>query len=222
MTNEAGKLGHASTAVTVSNVPPQFTAADLSLSEPAATEGDTVTLTGQFTDPDPLNTYDGDHRLGRRLDAIGTELRCWPGRRRRPRPGCTRYSAAHQYLTNPPGIPTGGTYPIHVSVSDGTSTTSAGTSIVVNDAPPTVQLGSTGSQRPGDDHPDAPPRAIRECPETVTFNWTLTDDGTVIQTGTGDSFTFTPPPPPAILIATATATNTDGRTGNADDQFTIV
>ena len=45
MTNENDKVGHASASVTVNNVAPQFTAADLSLSEPIATEGDTITLT---------------------------------------------------------------------------------------------------------------------------------------------------------------------------------
>ena len=39
----------------MSNVAPQFTAADLSLSEPTANEGDTITLNGQFTDPDALS-----------------------------------------------------------------------------------------------------------------------------------------------------------------------
>ena len=55
-------------------------------------------------------------------------------------PGLYTYSAAHQYLNNPPGEPTGGTYDIRVSVSDGVSTTSAGTSIVVNNAPPSVRI----------------------------------------------------------------------------------
>ena len=41
----------------MSNVPPQFTAADLTLSEPVATEGDTITLNGQFTDPGTLDPH---------------------------------------------------------------------------------------------------------------------------------------------------------------------
>ena len=51
VTNEEYKTGQASTSVTVSDVAPHFTAADLSLSEPNATGGDTITLGGQFTDP---------------------------------------------------------------------------------------------------------------------------------------------------------------------------
>ena len=69
-------------------------------------------------------------------------------------PGLFTYSAAHQYLNNPPGEPTGGTYDIHVSVSDDVSTTSADTSIVVNNAPPSVRIESTGQRRIGDDQPD--------------------------------------------------------------------
>src|SRR5262249_26317679 len=42
VTNEEQKVGRASTSIVVSNVPPQFTAADLIPSEPAATEGDTI------------------------------------------------------------------------------------------------------------------------------------------------------------------------------------
>ena len=45
MTNQDNKVGYASASVTVNKVAPQFTAADLSLSEPIATEGDTITLT---------------------------------------------------------------------------------------------------------------------------------------------------------------------------------
>ena len=43
--------------MTVSNVAPQFTAADLHLSETAAREGDTVILSGQFLDPGTLDPH---------------------------------------------------------------------------------------------------------------------------------------------------------------------
>ena len=51
VTNEEFKSGEATASVTVSDVAPQSPAADLNLSEPGATGGDTVSLGGQFTDP---------------------------------------------------------------------------------------------------------------------------------------------------------------------------
>ena len=97
-------------------VAPQFTAADLNLSEPIANEGDTVTLDGQFTDPDSLSSYtvtidwgDGStptvlrelvrpgrpvrhhagplHLLDARTSTCGIPPACRPGALRHPRLG---------------------------------------------------------------------------------------------------------------------------------------
>ena len=57
MTNQNNQVGYASASVTVNKVAPQFTAADLSLSPATANEGDTITLSGQFTDPDAVSSY---------------------------------------------------------------------------------------------------------------------------------------------------------------------
>ncbi len=56
-TNQYGEAGYASANVTVNKVGPQFTAADLGLSSTTVNEGDTVTLNGQFTDPDAVSSY---------------------------------------------------------------------------------------------------------------------------------------------------------------------
>ena len=119
-------------------MPPQFTAADLFLSEPVATEGDTVTLAGQFTDPGTLDPHTVTINWG---DGSTPTVLYSCSARSSPSttPGLYTFSAAHQYLNNPPGEPTGATDDIHVSVSDDVSTTSADTSIVVNNATPTVQ-----------------------------------------------------------------------------------
>ena len=66
-TNQYDEAGYASAIVTVNKVAPQFTAADLSLSPTTVIEGDTITLNGQFTDPDAAELVHGDDRLGRRL-----------------------------------------------------------------------------------------------------------------------------------------------------------
>ena len=221
VTDEEGEIGAASTSITVSNVPPQFTAGDLSLSEPIANEGDTITLDGQFTDPGTLDPHSvtidwGDGSTPTVLYSLFGQIVA------STTPGLFTYSVAHQYEQNPPGIPTGGTYDIHVSVSDDVSTTSADTSIVVNEVPPTVQIESDGGGQGSGTITLSAITSNPGVPQTDTVSWTLTEDGTVILTGTGPTFTFTPPPPPAVLVATATATNTDGLTGTALDQFTIV
>ena len=142
VTNENGKAGYASASVTVNKVAPQFTAADLSLSETTANEGDTITLNGQFTDPDALSSHTvtidwGDGSTPTVLSELVGQV--VPS----ATPGLYTYSATHQYLNNPPGELTGGSYDINVSVSDGVNTTSADTSIVVNNVPPTVQIESS-------------------------------------------------------------------------------
>ncbi|MHB1557348.1 MAG: beta strand repeat-containing protein, partial [Isosphaeraceae bacterium] len=221
VTNEEYRTGSASAVVTVNAVAPQLTPSDLALSESVATEGDTVTLAGSFTDPNALNSYTvtidwGDGTAATVLsEAQGQVLAS-------SSPGVYTFSAPHLYDVNPPGIPSGGQYPITVTVSDGTLSAAAGTSIVVNEAPPSVQIGSGGSNATTGAITLTAAESNPGAPQTVTIAWTLTNNGTVIDTGTGTTFTFTPPPPPAILVATAIATNTDGLSGTADDQFTIV
>ncbi len=151
-TNQYDKAGYASAIVTVNKVGPQFTAADLKLSPPTAVEGDTITLNGQFTDPDGLHsaytvTIDwGDGSTPTVLSELDGQV--VPS----ATPGIFTYSTTHVYLSNPPGELTGGTYAINVSVSDGVNTTSAGTSTVVNNAAPTVRIESAGNRGPDDNH----------------------------------------------------------------------
>ena len=221
VTNAQSQTGQASASVTVSNVSPQFTAADLSLSESTATEGDTVTLSGTFTlDPgtlDPhtvtINWGDGstpsvESELAGQV--VATAI-----------PGLFTYSAAHEYLNNPPGMPTGGTYDIHVSVSDDVSTTSADKFIVVNNAPPSLRIESTGSVGSS----TISLTAVVTDPgtlDTETLAWTLTQNGTVIASAAGPSFSFNTPSPIGVLIATATATDSDGGMGSASTQSMLI
>ena len=78
--NQYNQVGYASASVTVNKVAPQFTAADLILSPATAIEGDTITLSGQFTDPDAAQLVHGDDRLGRRLDSDRPQRARRPGR----------------------------------------------------------------------------------------------------------------------------------------------
>ena len=77
-------------------------------------------------------------------------------------------------------------------MSDGVNTTSAGTSIVVNNAAPTVRIESAGNEGSTTieltaDVTDLDPLA------TDTVTWTLTQGGTVTQTGTGPTFSLHEP-----------------------------
>ncbi len=221
VTNEEFKEGSTATSVVVNNVAPQFTAADLTLSEPVATEGDTITLSGQFTDPgtlDPhtvtINWGDGSQptELYSVLDQVVASTTM---------PGLYSYSTTHRYLNNPPGEPTGGSYPIAVSVADDVSTTTVDTSIVVNNAPPTIRIESTG---------DVGSSTISLVGvvtdpgilDTETVAWTLTQNGNVIGTATGPDFSFTTPNPVGVLVATATATDNDGGVGTDSAQIVLI
>ena len=220
VTNAQNQIGQASASVTVSNVSPQFTAADLSLSESTATEGDTVTLNGTFTDPGMLDPHTVTINWGdESTPTVETELAGQVVATATP--GLFSYSAAHEYLNNPPGEPTGGTYDIHVSVSDDVSTTSADRLIVVNNAPPSVRIESSGSVGSA----TISLTAVVTDPgilDTETVAWTLTQNGSVIATAVGANFSFSTPSPVGVLVATATATDSDGATGTGSAQIVLI
>ena len=215
------KAGFTSATVSVNKAAPQFTSADLSLSKTIANEGDTITLSGEFTDPDSLSMYtasidwgDGSapetlsERLGQIIPSPTT-------------PGLYTFSTTHQYLHNPPGVPIGGIYAINVSVSDSVNVTSAGTSIVVNRVPPVVQITSAvdlvgGTITATANVTEADPLA------TETVAWTLTQDGIGIGTAAGVNFTFPIPNPLGMLVATATVTDSDGGVGSSSAQMVII
>ena len=220
VTNQYDQVGYASASVTVNKVAPQFTAADLSLSPTTANEGDTITLSGQFTDPDALSSYTvtidwGDGSTPTVLSELDGQV--VPS----ATPGLYTYSTTHQYLSNPPGELTGGSYAINVSVSDGVNTTSAGTSIVVNNAAPTVRIESAGNEGSATitltaDVTDLDPLA------TDTVAWTLTQGGTVTQTGTGSTFSFANPGGILVGTVTATVTSSDGGAGSDSAQIAVI
>ena len=217
------KAGYTSATITVNKVAPQFAAGDLSLSETTANEGDTITLSGQFTDPDAVSSYtttinwgDGstpatlNESLGQIVASLST-------------PGLYTYSATHQYLDNPPGELTGGNYPINVSVSDGVNTASAATSIIVNNVPPTVTIVSDVDLTNGTITTTAnvtDPGFL----QIESVAWTLTQNGIVIGTDdiTGTAYTFTIPDPLGVLVASATVTDSDGGTGFGSAQMVII
>ena len=207
-TSQNGQVGNASASVTVNKVAPQFTAADLTLSKTTANEGDTITLDGQFTDPDAESSYTvtidwGDGSTPTVLSELLGQIV------QSATPGLYTYSTTHQYVNVPPGEPAGGAYDIHVSVSDGVNITSADTSIVVNRVAPVVQIASSVDLGAGTITVTAD---VTELDPLATYSvaWTLTQNGIGIGTATGTSYTFPIPNPLGVLVATATATDSDG------------
>ena len=220
VTGQNGLVGYASASVTVSKVAPEITAADLGLSATTVNEGDTITLVGQFTDPDAESSYTvsidwGDGSTPTPLSELDAQIV------QSATPGLYTFSAAHQYSHAPAGEQTGGSYAIEVSVSDSVNTASAGTSIVVNNISPAVQISSSAYQGSGtitlsagvtDPNPLA----------TDTVAWTLTENGIEIGTATGTSFTFPIASPLGALVATATVTSSDGGVGTASAQLVLI
>ena len=221
VTSASGQVGYASANVTVSSSSaPQFRAADLSLSAATINEGDTITLSGQFTDPSPLSSYSvtidwGDGSSPTVLSTLDGQVVA------SATPGLYTYSVTHQYLSSPPGELTGGSYSINVSVTDGVNTTSAQTPIVVNTVAPTVQIvGSvdlpSGTMTVTADLTEPDPLA------TDTVAWTLAQNGIDIATSTGTSFTFSIPNPLGVLVVTATVTSSDGLLGAGTAQIVLI
>ncbi len=221
VTNQNQKAGFASASVTVNKAAPQFTAADLTLSNSIASEGDTITLSGTFTDPDAQSSYTttidwGDGSTSTTLqESLGQIVESTTT------PGLYSYSATHEYLNNPTGEPTGGAYGINVSVSDGVNVTSAGMPIVVNNVAPDVQVTSALDLGAGTITVTAnvtDPGVL----DTETVGWTLVQNGIEIGTATGTTYTFPIPDPLGVLVATATVKDSDGAVGTDSAQMVVI
>ena len=99
VTNDEGKTNSATAAVTVSNVAPQFTAGSPQLSSSNIDEGDTVTLSGEFTDPGTLEPHTvtinwGDGSTPTVLSSMLGQISTTST------PGLFSFSAQHPYLYN--------------------------------------------------------------------------------------------------------------------------
>ena len=143
-------LGRQAANVTVSNTATEASGSDVVLSPiptggtAVATSihgGDTVTLTGSFTDPGTLEPYTVTIHWG---DGASTMLSS-ADHQIFTSDGQFVYLATHQYLDNGSGsseVTQAVLDAISVSVSDGTSTTTVGRSVSVQDAAPSVRIES--------------------------------------------------------------------------------
>jgi hypothetical protein len=103
VSDSSGASGSGSTSVTVNNVPPSNI--QVALSSASINEGDTVNLTGSFTDPGILDTHTVVIHWGEGEDSTTLNLPA----------GVLTFSASHQYLNDPPP---GGEFLVNVFVDD--------------------------------------------------------------------------------------------------------
>jgi WD40 repeat protein len=204
VTDRNGVPGSASFAAVVANAAP----ANLTLSPVPASvrEGDSVTLSGSFTDPGTADTHtvsvtwgDGSPGTTVQLDAA-----------------VLNFSVSHVYLDNQPGNTP---YAVGVTVSDkdGGGATETAAVTVTNAAPtPTtsnpVRVGTAISlsgavSDPGRaDHP--------------ALAWTVTKDGATFASGTGADLSFRPDKD-ATYVATLTATDKDRESGSTSQTLNV-
>ncbi len=228
VTNLNGQSGYASATVSVNKVAPQFTSSDLSLSETNANEGDTVTLSGQFTDPDSLSSYSvtidwGDGSTPITLNEIDGQVFAST-----TTPGLYTYSTTHPYFYNIADATPGSnsdTYNIQVSVTDGVNTASAATPVVVAEVPPAIQIESDVADDKGQSSTiyltavttDADPLA------TDQVAWSVHDLlGNLIASGTGTSITLPDDGSGVAGIVTATVTSSDGASDTDIAQVAVI
>ncbi len=224
-------LGQQSANITVSNTASEQSGSDVTLVPttggaavaPSIHGGDTVTLTGSFTDPATSEPYTvtidwGDGTADTVLTSDDNQVFATS------QPGVFDYIATHQYLNDPAGIATTTLVgdPITVSVSDGTSPTAAATSVSVEDSLPSVRIESlVGGSSSGTIELTAVVSDPGE-PGSESVAWTveygdpdvLTFTGTTIQIPTSDAI--------GTLIVTATATDSATLTNSDTAQVFVV
>ncbi len=219
VTNEEGKTGTASASVTVTDSGPQISASDLSVTDQSGQtsvyEGDTVTLSGQFTDPGTLNpitvTVDwGDGTTPTVLYGSFNEIAT------SAMPGLYTFSAPHQYMSS-------GDYDINVTVSDSAVSASAFIPIVVKAVAPSIRIENADS---GSSSPVDLTSVVTQpgAAETETVSWALAENGDTVLSGTGPDFSFSTGPifDPAIqYIAYATVSDSSG-TGSDSEQIVFI
>jgi Ca2+-binding RTX toxin-like protein len=156
VTDKDGDSGAGGTSVVVNNVAP----ANVVLTPSPATinENDSTTVSGSFTDPGTLDTHTVDLSWGDGSPDTILNLGA----------GVLSFSASHQYLDNPAGQPSGGSFAISAVVTDKDGDSGSGsTSVVVNNVAPVI-TSLTGPN---------PSPAVRG--QTLSFGGTFTDVGTL-------------------------------------------
>jgi hypothetical protein len=154
VTDQDGAAHSATRNVTVRNVLPLIADDDLHLAAPQTQEGDTVALSGTFADPGTGETHTvvidwGDGSADTTLTLAAS---------------ARSFGATHRYLANnPDGTP----FEITVTVADNLGASTARTSALVVNAPPSVEDGDLNLDTP-----------VLHEDGTVTLSGAFTDPGT--------------------------------------------
>ena len=223
--NLTDSVDFAAASVTINKVAPQISAADLGLSATNANEGDPVTLSGRFTDPDLVSSYSvtinwGDGSSPSVLSSLYGEITATST------PGVFTFSAQHVYLYNSldaaPGA-TFDTFGIQATVSNGVSNASASTSLVVNELPPAIALRSDLADDQQESSTIYLTAAVTDPDPLATDSvvWSVADlFGNVLASGTGTHIAFPNNGGVVTGIVTATVTSSDG--GNSTDAAQVL
>ena len=203
-----GLSGSTSATLTVYQQSPTITG--LNLSPTTIDVNGTVILSGTVVDPNPLLSHTLTIQWG---DTTATTTLFLP-------PGDLSFSSTHQYL-NIPNDTLSGPYPISLTVvnSNGLSGV-ANTNVTVVDVSPVVQIQSLPNSTTGS---LVSLIAIATEPGTLnqlTYQWTLTTNGSTYATGTGQTLSFTSVSG-GVFTASVVVTDQDGATGQASDQVII-
>ncbi len=227
VTNDEGRTGSTSATIMVSNVAPAFLSGSPQLSSSSIDEGSVVTLSGEFTDPGTLDPHTvtidwGDGSTATVLLSLLNQIASTPT------PGLYSFSADHAYFYNAAEAApntTFDTYAIHVSVADDVSSTSASTSIVVNEGAPTIQLVSNRTANQTDSSTIALTALVTDPDPLATDQvaWSVSDPlGNTIASGTGTSISFPNNGGIVTGIVKATVTSSDGKSVTDTAQVVIV
>ncbi|MBE7380909.1 MAG: DUF4347 domain-containing protein [Leptolyngbya sp. SIO1E4] len=160
-------------------------------SSPTINEGETLTLSGSFTDPDAGDTFtvtidwgDGSEPTVLSSDELTENAN-----------GTYSFSADHDYLADTNGVATG----ISVSVQDSFGAiASASTPVTVNNLPPTITPGPNTSLALNEDTSGTIEFTATD-PADTNFTWSIATDGTngtaIVEadpTGANQVITYTP------------------------------
>ncbi len=203
-----GLSGSTSATLTVSQQSPTITG--LNLSPTTVNVNGTVTLSGTVVDPNPLVSHMLTIQWG---DTPATTTLFLP-------PGDLSFSSTHQYL-NTPNDTLAGPYPISLTVVNSNGLTgAANTSVTVVDVSPVVQIQSLPNSTTGS-LVSLIANATEPGPlNQLTYQWTLSTNGSTYATGTGETLTFTSVNG-GVFTASVVVTDQDGATGQASDQVVI-
>ena len=216
-------LGEQSAAITVSNTATEQAGADVTLVPaggsptfaPTIHGGDVVTLTGEFTDSATAMPFTVTIMWG---DGATTVLQSGDNQVfATSQPGVFDYFATHPYLNSAAGPNT-----ITVTVSDGTNSAMAATTVSVEVSRPSVQIESVVSGSSSSTIELAAVVSDPGSPGAESVAWLVKFDGTTVINSAGTTISIPAADGLGTLVVTATATDAASLSGSDIAQVLVV